>query len=127
MVMEPIVYYLKNPLLFIETLVRKFMSWLPDKAYLSIIYRCRMGSWINWNNPQTFTQFLQWLKLYDRKTEYSSMVDKVEVKKLVTDKIGGQYVVATLAVWNHVEDIDLSILPDKFVLKTSHGGGDGEL
>lgn len=82
-----------------------------------------MGEWIDWKNPKTFTEKLQWLKLYDFKPEYTKMVDKYAVKDYVSSIIGEEYIIPTLGVWDKVEDIDWNSLPDKFVLKTTHGGG----
>ena len=82
-----------------------------------------MGHWINWNNPKTFTEKLQWLKVYDYKPEYTKMVDKLAAKDYVASRIGEEYIIPTLGVWDKVEDIDWDSLPDQFVLKTTHGGG----
>jgi hypothetical protein len=82
-----------------------------------------MGYWIDWKNPKMFSEKLQWLKLYDRKPEYTIMVDKYAVKEYVAKIIGEEYIIPTLGVWDRPEDIDWDSLPDKFVLKTTHGGG----
>lgn len=104
--------------------VLMFFNFLfPDKLYLSLMYRCKMGYWMNWEDPKSFTEKLQWLKLYDRKPEYTTMVDKCLVKEYVAELIGEQYIIQTLGVWDKAEDIDWHRLPDKFVLKTTHGGG----
>ena len=66
---------------------------------------------------------MQWLKLYNRKQEYTTMVDKYAVKEYVANIIGGNYIIPTLGVWDRPKDIDWDSLPDKFVLKTTHGGG----
>ena len=95
----------------------------PDKLYLSIIYRAKMGHWIDWKNPKTFTEKIQWLKVYNRKSEYTTMVDKHAVKQYVAGCIGEEYIIPTLGVWDNPEDIEWDSLPDKFVLKTTHGGG----
>lgn len=96
---------------------------LPDKAFLSLKYRLKFGEPMPWKNPVTFNQKIQWLKLYDRKPEYSLMVDKYEAKKLVAGKIGEEYVIPTLGVWDSFDDIDFSKLPEKFVLKCTHDCG----
>ena len=95
----------------------------PDKLYLTLLFRCKMGYWIDWKNPKTFSEKLQWLKLYDRKPEYTTMVDKYAVKEYVAKIIGEEYIIPTLGVWDKPEDIDWDSLPQKFVLKTTHGGG----
>ena len=82
-----------------------------------------MGHWIDWKNPKTFTEKIQWLKVYNRKSEYTTMVDKHAVKQYVAGCIGEEYIIPTLGVWDNPEDIEWDSLPDKFVLKTTHGGG----
>lgn len=116
-------HLLHNRVQFCDSIVKNFFSGLPDKVYLSLRYRCQMGHWINWKNPKTFTEKLQWLKIYDYKPEYTQMVDKLAAKDYVAERIGEEYIIPTLGVWNRVEDIDWDSLPDQFVLKTTHGGG----
>lgn len=82
-----------------------------------------MGKKLNLENPQTFNEKLQWIKLYDRKPIYRTMVDKYEVKKYVADIIGEQYIIPTIGVWNHFDEIDFDTLPDQFVLKCTHDSG----
>lgn len=109
----------------LDYVILHFGRILPDKPYLSLRYRCLMGKWIDWKSPKTFTEKIQWLKLYNRKPEYTTMVDKYAVKQFVAERIGEEYIIPTLGVWNKPEDIDWDSLPDKFVLKTTHGGGSG--
>jgi hypothetical protein len=82
-----------------------------------------MGKALNLKNPQTFNEKLQWLKLYDRRPEYTMMVDKYEAKKYVAEHIGEKYIIPTLGVWDRFEDIDFSLLPNKFVMKCTHDSG----
>lgn len=96
---------------------------LPDKLYLKWLFRLRMGYRLNLDNPRSFSEKLQWLKLYNRKAEYTQMVDKYEAKRYVADIIGQQHIIPTLGVWDSVDDIDFAALPNQFVLKTTHGGG----
>ena len=96
---------------------------IPDKLYLKIMYKRIMGKKLNLKNPQTFNEKLQWLKLYDRKPIYTTMVDKYEVKQFVANIIGEEYIIPTLGVWNSFDDIDFDSLPDRFVLKTTHDSG----
>ena len=86
-------------------------------------YRLEMGKKLDLKNPKTMNEKLQWLKLYNRKEEYRDLVDKVKVKAIVAKKIGEQYVVPLLGVWDSFDDIDFDKLPDQFVLKTNHSGG----
>lgn len=95
----------------------------PDKLYLRMLFRLEMGRKLDLNNPKTFSEKLQWLKLYNRKPEYTQMVDKYEAKKYVSNIIGEEYIIPTLGVWDRFEDINFDTLPNQFVLKTTHGGG----
>ena len=109
----------------LDSIVVHCLSFLPDKVYLSLRYRCKMGHWIDWKNPKTFTEKIQWLKINNRKPEYTRMVDKLAVKEYVAGIIGEEYIIPTLGVWDKTEEIDWESLPDQFVLKTTHGGGGG--
>ena len=102
---------------------RHLLDFLTDKAYLKFMYRVRMGKKLNLKNPQTFNEKLQWLKLYDRKPEYTVMVDKEAVKQYVADKIGAEYIIPTLGVYNNFDEIDFDKLPNQFVLKSTHDSG----
>lgn len=104
-------------------LLNRFSWLLSDKLYLRLLFKLRVGYSLNLDNPQTFSEKLQWLKLYNRKPEYTRMVDKYEVKKYVADIIGEQYIIPTLGVWERVEDIDFDSLPNQFVLKCTHDSG----
>ncbi len=96
---------------------------LSDKMFIKIEYKNRMRKKLNLKNPQTFNEKLQWLKLYDRKSVYTKMVDKYEVKSYVADKIGDEYIIPTLGVWDSFDEIDFDKLPDQFVLKCTHDSG----
>lgn len=96
---------------------------LPDKPYLSLKFYKEFGRFPDWKNPQTYSEKLQWLKLYDRKPEYTMMVDKYAVKNFVSSILGAKYVIPTIGVWDKPEDIEWDKLPNQFVLKTTHGGG----
>ena len=96
---------------------------LSDKTFVKIEYRNRMRKKLNLKNPQTFNEKLQWLKIYDRKPIYTTMVDKYEVKNYVADKIGDEYIIPTLGVWDSFDEIDFDSLPDQFVLKCTHDSG----
>jgi len=96
---------------------------LPDKLYLSIKFYTKMGYWMNWKKPQTFCEKIQWLKIYNRHEEYTEMVDKYAVKKYVAQRIGQEFLIPTLGIFDNIDDIDFSKLPDKFVLKCTHDSG----
>lgn len=105
--------------------LRNYLTFLPDKIYIKIVFRLEMGYPLNLKNPRTFQEKMQWLKLYNRKPEYTKMVDKAAVKDFVARTIGSEYIIPTLGIWNKFDDIDFRMLPDKFVLKTTHSGGGG--
>lgn len=103
--------------------ILSMFGWIPDKIWLKFLFRVKMGYWMDFRNPRTFNEKLQWLKIYDYKESYAKIVDKYSVKKFVTQKIGDKYVIPTIGVWNRPSEIDWSLLPDRFVLKTTDGGG----
>ena len=96
---------------------------LSDKAFINLQYRCNLGKKINWENPQTYNEKLQWLKLNYRHPNDYLMVDKIEAKKYVSDIIGDEYIIPTIAVYENVEDIKWEKLPEQFVLKCTHDSG----
>lgn len=98
-------------------------NYIPDKLFLRINYRIKKGKKLNLKNPVSFNEKIQWLKLYDRKPQYTSMVDKYEVKKYVSNIIGEQYIIPTIGVYNRFNDIDFEALPDSFVMKCTHDSG----
>lgn len=94
-----------------------------EELHLKVLFYLHMGRKLDLENPKTLNEKMQWLKLYDRKPEYTYMVDKITAKDYVANKIGSEYVVPLLGVWDRPEDIDFDSLPNKFVLKTNHSGG----
>ena len=91
-----------------------------DRLYLSLRYRIMMDRKIHWDNPITFNEKLQWLKLYNRKDLYTNLVDKFAVKDYVRGLIGDEYVVPCYGVWSNANLRDFDQLPNQFVLKTTH-------
>lgn len=96
---------------------------MSDEEFYKKYYRISMGMELNLENPQTYNEKIQWLKLYDRKDLYTQLVDKAEVKRYVADIIGEEYIIPTLGVYDKFEDIDFSTLPDRFVIKVTHDSG----
>lgn len=109
----------------IETIVGYLSPILSDRFYIKIKYWLYLDKWPNLRNPQTFSEKIQWLKLYDRKPIYSTMVDKYKAKKYVASIIGDEYIIPTIGVWDNPKDIDFDTLPDRFVLKCNHNSGKG--
>jgi hypothetical protein len=123
--MQPIKTYIYHPNKLLLAVLCRFAWALPNKLFLQMRYRLELGRKLDLKNPKRFTEKIQWLKLYNRKAEYTTMVDKYAVKGFVAKKIGEQYIIPTLGVWEHFDDIDFDKLPNRFVLKTTHGGGGG--
>ncbi len=98
---------------------------MQDEALLNRKYEAIFGKRLNLDNPQTFNEKLQWLKLYDRNPEYTIMVDKYKVRDYIKEKIGEEYLIPLIGVWDNPDDIDFDALPDKFVLKCNHNSGLG--
>lgn len=115
--------YIKNPRNIGKSLLYHFGDELSDSVYLKLMYYFQTGKMLHLKQPKTFNEKLQWLKLHDRKPEYSTMVDKYAVKAYVANIIGKEYVVPTLGVWDSPQEIAWDELPRQFVLKTTHGGG----
>lgn len=96
---------------------------LSDEEYIALRFKRSFKRKLNLNNPTTFNEKLQWLKLFDRRPEYTVMVDKHAVKQYVSEIIGNEHIIPTLGVWDKFDDIDFDTLPDQFVLKCTHDSG----
>ena len=110
-----------NKIRFIENKFDHIL--LPDKLYLTYLFKKNIGKRINWKNPKTFNEKLQWLKLYDRRPEYSTYVDKYKVREYISKTIGEEYLIPLLGVWDNPDEIDFDKLPNQFVLKCNHDSG----
>ena len=120
-------HFFEHPSDILESILIRIGGPLPDRLYLKWLYRLKTGCKLNLDNPHTFSEKLQWLKLYNRNPEYTTMVDKYAVKDYVANIIGRQFIIPTLGVWERPEDIDWDLLPDKFVLKTTTGAGGADV
>lgn len=96
---------------------------MPDDLYLERIYKARTGRTLDLQSPKSFNEKLQWLKLHDRNPAYCQMVDKYEVKKYVSERIGSDYIIPSYGVWDLFDQIDFDALPGQFVLKCTHDSG----
>lgn len=100
-----------------------FLKFIPDKMMLKIEYKMKIGKKLNLKNPRTFNEKLQWLKLNDRKPIYTTMADKYLVREYIENKIGAEYLVPMIGIYNKVNEIPFNDLPEKFVLKCTHDSG----
>ena len=99
------------------------LGFLSDERYLRLMFRLRMGKKLSLDNPKTFCEKLQWLKLYDHNPLYTTLVDKIEVKKYVESVIGPDHIIKTIRCWESFDEIDFDVLPEQFVLKCNHDSG----
>lgn len=100
-----------------------FFNHMSDEKFLKKMFKVRTGRTLNLNNPKTFNEKLQWLKLHDRDNRYTVMVDKLKAKDYVSNIIGEKYVIPTIGVWSSTDEIDWDKLPNKFVMKCTHDSG----
>lgn len=122
--MKKVFYYLfHEPRSLMIDLLKIVGAGFPDAFYLKLMFRLLTGKKLNLRNPRSFSEKMQWLKLYDHNPDYTKMVDKYAVKDYVAGIIGDDYIIPTLGVWNSVEDIDWDNLPNQFVLKCTHDSG----
>ena len=120
------IYYLFNhPSILTEELFIRYARHksYTDEEYLRKLYFFRKWKRLDLDNPSSYSEKCQWLKLFDRKAIYHTMVDKYEAKEFIAKCVGLQYVIPTYGIWDRVEDIDWDSLPEKFVIKPTHSGG----
>lgn len=120
--------FIEEPMYFITSPAAKgYLNWMPDTIYLKILYRLIMREKCDLKNPVKYNEKLQWLKVNDRKPEYSRMVDKYEVRFYVAETLGEEYIVPFYGVYDSYEQIDFEKLPRQFVLKCTHDSGSVEI
>lgn len=122
--LKRLVKFIVNPIYRFNILAHFgfFKNW-SDEKFLKEKYKIVFGYELNLDNPQTFNEKLQWLKLYDRNPLYTVMVDKYKAKEYVANIIGKDYIIPTIGVWKNFDEIDFNKLPNQFVLKTTHDSG----
>lgn len=122
--MKRLIKAVKNPSMIMMFLLSKASPWIKsDSLYIRTEYFLRQKKLLHLDKPITFNEKLQWLKLHCKREEYSKLVDKYEVKKIVASKIGEQYIIPLLGVWDRFDEIDFGKLPNQFVLKCTHDSG----
>lgn len=114
---------LTNPYYACNLMLNQIASCFGDKRFVKWKYYLTFHKKLNLDNPQTYNEKLQWLKLFDRREEYTQMVDKYEAKKYVANLIGEEYIIPTLGIYNSFDEIDFDKLPNQFVLKCTHNSG----
>ncbi len=110
--------------LFFALSARGLLNWLPDKAYLSALWLCYFHKRLDWKNPRSFNEKIQWLKVFDKNPLYPALVDKLAVRDYIKDAIGENYLIPLAGgPWNSFDEIDFDRLPPQFVLKCTHDSG----
>lgn len=103
----------------------KIHKYCPSEKYPTLIcdwYRERMqGKELNLSNPLTYTEKVQWSKLYDSTPIKTLLADKYLVRDWVAERIGSDYLIPLLGVWDKFDDINFDTLPNRFALKCNHG------
>lgn len=102
-----------------------YLNSNSDERFIRRLYKLMLNKKVNLDNPKTFNEKLQWLKLYNRKPEYTIMVDKYRVREYIAEKIGEEYLIPLIGVWDDPDDINFEELPNQFVLKCNHNSGLG--
>lgn len=120
--------YKQQLIIYIYKLIRYaaakgFLKWMPDEKYIKIMYKSKFNKELNLSNPESFNEKLQWLKLNYRDSKNINLVDKYEVRKYIESVLGSEYLIPLLGVYDSFDEINFDILPDKFVLKTTHDSG----
>lgn len=99
------------------------LAFLPDKMYLQLFYFATTRKFINFKNPKGFNEKIQWLKVNDRRPEYTQLVDKLAVRDHISKVLGEEYLFPLLGKWESFDDIDFNTLPEQFVMKCNHDSG----
>ncbi|MDC2889244.1 ATP-grasp fold amidoligase family protein [Psychrosphaera algicola] len=94
-----------------------------DESFLKKKFKKRLGYKLNLEKPKTFSEKIQWRKIYDRNSLYVVCADKYAVRDYVSEKIGKRYLVPLIGSYKTANDIDFDNLPNQFVIKASHGSG----
>lgn len=114
----------RNPNMLLKRLLSlRVFRILPDKLFIRWQYRLYIGRSVNLKNPKAFNEKIQWLKLYNKKKIFITLVDKFEVRDFIKKKIGEQYLIPLIGVWDTYDEIDLNALPEQFVMKCTHDSG----
>lgn len=119
--MKKVINAVKKPerlLMYISR--RGLLRWIPDALYLRMVFKLKFGYKLDLKNPKTFNEKLQWLKLFDRKPLYTTLVDKYAVRDYIAKTIGEEYLIPLIGVWDSFDDINFDDFPNQFVLKCNH-------
>lgn len=99
------------------------MYKINPKSLANDLHKGLVGYNIDWDNPSTLNEKINWMKFNCDTSEWTILADKYKVREYVKDKIGEVYLPKLYGVWTNIDSIDFNSLPKKFVLKTNHGAG----
>ncbi|MEM6865892.1 MAG: ATP-grasp fold amidoligase family protein [Bacteroidota bacterium] len=99
----------------------KKMKFLPAPFYMKAYYEYYTGKKLNLDDPKDFNAKIQWLKVFYRPMILSRLVDKYEVREYVIQTVGEKYLNELIGVYDKPFQVDFDKLPEKFVLKATHG------
>ena len=103
------------------------LKWLDkhgsDESYIKWMFYHRLGYWPNLKFPMTFNEKMNWIKLYDKNPKFIEYADKYTVRQHIKEVMGEEYLIPLLGVYERAEDIDFTVLPNRFVLKCNNGAG----
>lgn len=102
---------------------QKKLSVLECAKQDAKLYEEKIGHKLHWDNLRTYTEKMQWEKIFDNNPQKAYLADKYAVREWVSRIIGDEYLIPLLGVWDSFDDIDFANLPARFVLKTNHGSG----
>jgi len=129
-IVKPLIESIPGLHSFLTAMSMKFFMWhrgrMKDDQYPKALkrwYSRATGETLDLENPQTFDEKIQWLKLYDCTPVKTVLADKYKVRQWVAEKIGDEYLIPLLGKWENANDIDFSALPDRFAMKANHGCG----
>lgn len=103
--------------------ILRALSFVPDSVMLRLQYRIKMGFWADFNHPKRYTEKLQLYKMYYRNADMPRCADKYEVRGYLEERGFGHLLNTLYGVYDRAEDIDFATLPERFVIKTTDGGG----
>ena len=109
-----------------EDFMQRVYEATSPEDYAGILekrFRLLTGKDLSLENPRTFNEKIQWIKLNGVTPLMTRLADKYLVREWVADKIGEKALIPLLGVWDSFDEIDFEQLPEKFVLKCNHGSG----
>ena len=106
---------------FVRPVLMLLRKLTNDETYIRIRFFIKYKRFLNLKNPDTFFAKINWLKLNQKDSLFTRVVDKYEVRKHIKEKIGSEFLIDLIGVYDSVEAVDFEKLPNAFVLKPTHG------